>query len=125
MSVRMLLATLDIEKLPAGSEDLLTFIIRLWQGQGLVRGTIQGLCLDVGEMPHVAFMGAGVGGVAAGEAYHRTMTHRWLLLASEATKVIASATRANTSVCRPKWSSAISRISSVLYCIPPTLHSLC
>ena len=29
---------------------------------------MQGLCLDVGEMPHVAFTGAGVVGVAAAEA---------------------------------------------------------
>ena len=29
---------------------------------------MQGLCLDVGGMPHVAFTGAGVVGIAAAEA---------------------------------------------------------
>ena len=68
MSIGMLLATLDIEKLLAGPEVSSTFVIRLWQGQGLLGGTMQGLCLDVGEMPHVAFTGAGVVGVVAAEA---------------------------------------------------------
>ena len=39
-----------------------------WHGQGLLGGTMQGLCLDVGEMPHVAFTGAGVVGIATAEA---------------------------------------------------------
>ena len=74
MSIAMLLATLDIEKLLAGPEVSSTFVIRLWQGQGLLGGTMQGLCLDVGETSHVAFTGAGVAGVAAAEADHRTTT---------------------------------------------------
>ena len=72
MSIGMLLATLDIEKLLAGPEVSSTFVIRLWQGQGLLGGTMQGLCLDVGKAPHVAFTAAGVAGVAAAEADHRT-----------------------------------------------------
>ena len=39
-----------------------------WLGQGLLGGTKQGLCLDVGKMPPVAFTGAGVVGIAAAEA---------------------------------------------------------
>ena len=74
MSIGMLFTTLDIEKLLAGPEVSSTFVIMLWQGQGLLRGTMQGLCLVVGETPHVAFTGAGVAGVAAGEADHRTTT---------------------------------------------------
>ena len=72
MSIGMLLATHDIEKFLAGPEVSSTFVIRLWQGQGLLGGTMQGLCLNVGEMTHVAFTGAGVVGVAAAEADHRT-----------------------------------------------------
>ena len=63
----MLIATL-FEMLLAGLEALTTFIIRLWQGQGLLAGTMQGLCLDVGETPYVAFTGAGVEGTAMAEA---------------------------------------------------------
>ena len=84
MSIGMLLTTLDIEKFLAGPEVSSTFVIRLWQGQGLLGGTMQGICLDVGETPHVAFTGAGtphvaftgagVAGVAAAEAEHRTTT---------------------------------------------------
>ena len=98
MSIGMLLATLDIKKLPAGREVSLTFVIRLWQGQGSLGGAMQGLYLDVGEMRHVSFMGAGIAVVAAAEADHRTTTREWLLLAADATKGIASATRANMSV---------------------------
>ena len=74
MSIGMLLATLDNEKLLAGPEVSSTFVIRLRQGQGLLGGMMQGLCLDVGEMPHVAFTGAGVAGVDVVEADHRTTT---------------------------------------------------
>ena len=35
---------------------------------------MQGLCLDVGETPHVAFTGAGIVGIVAAEAGHRTTT---------------------------------------------------
>ena len=60
---------------------------------------MQGLNLQVtGEMSHVAFTGAGVVGVAVAEADHQTTTYECLLLATEATKGIASATRAMTSV---------------------------
>ena len=40
---------------------------------------MQGLCLDVGEVPHVAFTGAGVAEVAAAEADHRTTTRECYL----------------------------------------------
>ena len=74
MTIVMLTATLDMEKLPAGPEVSLTFIIRLWYGHGVLRGVMQGLCLDVGEAPHVGFTGAGVVGLAVADVDHRTMT---------------------------------------------------
>ena len=66
----MLTGTL-FEMLLADPEVSTTFVIRLWQAQGLLGVMMQGLCLDVGEVPHVAFTGAGV---AAAEADHRTAT---------------------------------------------------
>ena len=39
-----------------------------WLDLGLLGGTMQGLCQDAGETPHVAFTGAGVVGIAAAEA---------------------------------------------------------
>ena len=68
ISIEMLSAT-SFEKLLAGPEVSTTFAVRLWQGQGLLGGTVQGLNLQVtGETPHVAFTGAGVVGIAAAEA---------------------------------------------------------
>ena len=74
ISIEMLSAT-SFEKLLAGPEVSMTVTIRLWQGQGLLGGTVQVSILQViGETSHVAFTGAGVVGVAATEADHRTTT---------------------------------------------------
>ena len=60
ISIEMLSAT-SFEKLLAGREVSTTCAIRLWQGQGLLGGTVQGSLLQVaGEISHVAFTGAGV-----------------------------------------------------------------
>ena len=66
--IEMLSAT-SFEKLIAGPEVSMTFTVRIWQGQGLLRGTVQGSILQVtGETSHIAFTGAGVVGIAAAEA---------------------------------------------------------
>ena len=45
-----------------------------WLGQGLLGGTMQGLCVDAGQISHIAFTRAGVVGVAAAEAEYHTTT---------------------------------------------------
>ena len=68
------LSATSIEKLLAGPEGSTTFAVRIWQGQGLLGGTMLGLSPERGETPHVAFTGASVVGVVAAEADHRTTT---------------------------------------------------
>lgn len=68
ISIEMLSAT-SFEKLLAGPEASTAFAVRIWQGQGLLGGTLQGFSLNLtGETPHVASTGAGVVGIAAAEA---------------------------------------------------------
>ena len=68
ISIEMLSAT-SFEKLLAGPEISTNFAVRIWQGQGLLGGTVQGSIMQVtGETSFVAFMGAGVVGIAAAQA---------------------------------------------------------
>ena len=62
------LSATSIEKLLAGQEGSTTFAVRIWQGQGLLGGTMLGLSPERGETPHAAFTGAGVVEVVAAEA---------------------------------------------------------